>query len=447
MYLSMFMYRFLPLIATLAEGKPITYGFERPYDTFMYEIILFSISSLAFYLACKKTTKNNLITNSLYQIKFFEISPAIIWSLGLIGLAIRLYNFGAGDVEYGDVGGKFLSGLNYLMYAPLILIFPKLINIKYSNKKYIWFYTTLIFFINIASNSRQSIITPIGIIILLAILYIVSNNYKLTEFLSPLKIFFLVVFSISLISFLSMISTAMLFTRGIRADVSRLELFQETIEVMQNPELMDRLAEAAEDKRGSLISYQEGWTEDYVDNFMLARYANMRITDQTLYYAEQKGYGNRQMQILLWESLVATLPTPILRYLNIKLDKGKMQFSRGDFLYGSGFGGYRVTSHVGDGLATFSYWYFLIQFVVFFIVFKLLNTFVIIRKNQIIYAPYALMNIFIFLGMFRNAIGITADITFIIRGFLQGIVTYLILFYFVKIILKVLIPKDSTYSH
>ncbi|MBD0850777.1 glycosyltransferase family 1 protein [Maribacter arenosus] len=31
MYLSMFMYRYLPLIATLAERKPITYGFERPY--------------------------------------------------------------------------------------------------------------------------------------------------------------------------------------------------------------------------------------------------------------------------------------------------------------------------------------------------------------------------------------------------------------------------------
>ena len=45
MYLSMFMYRYLPLIATIAEGKPITYGFERPFETFLYEIVLFLVSS------------------------------------------------------------------------------------------------------------------------------------------------------------------------------------------------------------------------------------------------------------------------------------------------------------------------------------------------------------------------------------------------------------------
>lgn len=34
-----------------------------------------------------------------------------------------------------------------------------------------------------------------------------------------------------------------------------------------------------------MISYSEGWDETYVDNFLLNRYCNMRITDETLYYA------------------------------------------------------------------------------------------------------------------------------------------------------------------
>ena len=41
MYLSMFLYRYLPLVATILEGKPITYGFERPIVTFFYEILFF----------------------------------------------------------------------------------------------------------------------------------------------------------------------------------------------------------------------------------------------------------------------------------------------------------------------------------------------------------------------------------------------------------------------
>ena len=61
-YLSMFMYRYLPLIATLIENKPITFGFESPFETFFYEIVLFVVSSLAVYLACPthvQKTKNN----------------------------------------------------------------------------------------------------------------------------------------------------------------------------------------------------------------------------------------------------------------------------------------------------------------------------------------------------------------------------------------------------
>ena len=444
MYLSMFMYRYLPLIATLAEGKPITYGFERPFETFIYEIFLFLLSSLAFYLSCHKPPrqqKNNIIQNSLFQLKFFEITPTIIWGIGLLGLLIRLYNLGAGDVEYGDVEGKFLLGLDYLMYAPLILFFPSLLNLKYDNRKIIWVYGILIFVINIASNSRQSIIAPIGILAILFVVYLVLNNIKITTYISPLRMLFLGLSLIFLANFLSNVSLAMLYTRKIRSEVDKLELFQLTLDTLKDEALMSRLKAADDEGSDDLISYEQGWTEHYVENFMLARYANMRISDQTLYYAEKKGFANRQMLLLFTESVMALLPTPILRLFGIYLDKNKMEFSRGDYLYGSGFGGYRVTSHIGDGLATFSYWYFPIQLLAFFLVFKLLNCFVFYSLEGVRYAPYALMNVFAFLGMFRNAIGVSADVAFIIRGFLQGIVTYLIVFHVIRAILYLVNPK------
>ncbi len=442
MYLSMFMYRFLPLIATMVEGKPISYGFERPFETFIYEIILFLVSSLAFYLACRTTkrTENNLFQKVLYRAKFFEITPAIIWGMGVVGFIIRLYNFSAGDVEYGDVGGKFFSGLDHLMYAPLLLIFPSLLNLNYSKNKIVWGYASLIFMINIASNSRQSIIAPIAVIALLFFLFIVVNNIRITKIISPLKLVVLSFFFILVINLLSDLSLAMLYTRAVRSEVNKLELFEKTIDLVKNRELINRLREAKDNKNKGLISYQEGWTEDYLDNFMLARYANMRISDETLYYAEKKGYANRQMQKNFMSKLKAILPTPVLSFFNEHLDKNDLEYSRGDILYGSGFGGYRVTSHLGDGLATFSYWYFPIQLLVFFLMFKLFNSYIYFRKLVPLYSPYGLMSIFMVLGKFRNAQGIAGDITFILRGYLQGIVTYLVIFYIVRAALMLVKP-------
>ncbi|KGK29319.1 hypothetical protein [Cellulophaga sp. E6(2014)] len=441
MYLSMFMYRFLPLIATIIEGKPITYGFERPYETFIYEILLFLISSLAFYLACKNeksTSKNNAFKQVLFELKFFEITPNILWGMGLLGFMIRIYNFNAGTAEYGDVSGKFISSLNYLMYAPLILMFPSLLNLKYSKTKFVWLYTIVVFVISIASNSRQSIITPIAIISLMFFLYVVTNNIKITRLLAPWKIIFFATALFLILSILSKISTAMLFTRTIRSDVDKVELFQETIRVIQNEDLMARLKDASNLKTSTLTSYQEGWTEHYVDNFMLERYANMRITDETLFYAEKKGYSNPQMLELFNKNVLSLFPTPLLSLFGIYLDKSEFKYSRGDFLYGSGFGGYRVTSHIGDGLATFGYWYFLLQFFCFLIIFKLLNTFTYYKDKRINYAPFGLMNLFTFLGMFRNAQGIIGDVGYIVRGYIQGIVTYLIIYYIVRSIFRVL---------
>lgn len=439
MYLSMFMYRYLPLIATLLEGKPITYGFERPLQTFIYEIILFLVSSLAFYLACKKSSlnSNNFFQNVLAKFHFFEITPSILWGMGIVGLLIRLYVFSLGEIEYGDVTGKFLIALDYLMYAPLCLIFPGLLKIKYSNQKLVLVYGVIIFILNIASNSRRQIIIPIALIAILFFIYLVINNYKIGDYLSPLKIIIFGGSLFFLINLLSDISLAMLYTRKFRDDIGKTELFEKTIEVMQNEPLMSRLkSSAAKNEINDLTSYHEGWTEHYLSNFMLARYANIRITDETLYYAEKKGYQNPYMKNMFIDDLLSLIPTPFLNFFGIYLDKSKLEFSRGDLLYGSGYGAYRVTSHVADGLVTFGHWYFPIQFVVYFIIFRLLNFFVFYTSSGVIYAPYALMNVFTFLGMFRNGQGLIADMGFIIRGFLQGVLTYMIIYHCIRLILS-----------
>ena len=125
------------------------------------------------------------------------------------------------------------------------------------------------------------------------------------------------------------------------------------------------------------------------------------------------------------------------------LDKAQLSFSRGDLLFGSNLSSFKVTSHIADGLATFGYLYFLIQLLAFLIVFKLLNYFVYTSIDQNIYAPYALMSVFVFLGMFRNANGISSDISFIFRGFWQGIITYLIFVTLSRAVSAIMLRKRS----
>lgn len=72
-FLSIFLARFIPLPATLIEGKPITYGFENPLETFFYETLMFIVCSLAFYtVAYAKRRGNNLLRRTLYRLNFLS---------------------------------------------------------------------------------------------------------------------------------------------------------------------------------------------------------------------------------------------------------------------------------------------------------------------------------------------------------------------------------------
>ncbi|MGY6648128.1 hypothetical protein [Wenyingzhuangia sp. IMCC45574] len=436
MYLSMFMYRFLPLIATLAEGNPITIGLELPYQTFIYETLLFLLSSLAFYLICKPKNrfKTTGLQSVLIDLNFFKIEPKLIWYLGIIGFAVRLYTFNQGIAEYGNVGGKFLDGLGYLLYAPTVLLFPDMMRLpEYKNKRLVWLYLLVVFVINIASNSRGKMITPIAIYGLLFFLYMIKNNIQVSEVMSPKLFILLLLFFVYGLNMLTDMSYAMLYTRGMRSDISKEELFKITVETFQNKELMNEIKISRGERENDVTHYSQGWTEKYIDNFMLNRFANIRITDETLYHANRRGFGDEEMQEDFINQLILIFPNPVLKMFGVSLSKQNFTYSRADLLSNGSLGSYLVTSHVGDGLVTFSFWYFPFQFIVSCFVFFLLNNLVIFKSGSFIYSAYGLMNIFSLFGLFKNSNGILLDIAFCLRMFWQGIVTYLIMYTIVKL--------------
>ncbi|WDF68991.1 hypothetical protein PQ465_01125 [Sphingobacterium oryzagri] len=443
-FLSFFLARYIPLPATLLEGKPITYGFEVPFQTFFWETIIFIVASMAFYASIKGSIKqNNFLKNIMYKYHFFRTDAMTLWVMGGIGMVIKIQQLSvAGDVEFGDVDNKFLAGLVYLQYAPLIMLFPSLSHISFDSRrnKFVWLYTALLFITSFATNSRQSMIYPILTILLLFFLYLLKHKISPFRLFSPAKLVAVSMMIFFGLGFLSDISLAMLYNRSSRAEIDRAELFEQTIQTLQNDETMEGLRNVSLEENASVSSYLEGWDETYLSNFMLNRYGNIRVSDQTLYYAERIGFANEKMQVSFFSKVIAVFPLPVLNFLGIPFDKNDFLYSPGDMLYtlagGSGttLGGFRVTSLVADGLATFGYWCFPLIFILLFGAFKLLDCFVYYQDGRIIYSTLGLINVFGFLGMFRNSIGCIVIVTYIMRGFWQQCFTFWIVVFLIHLI-------------
>lgn len=445
-FLSVFLARYIPLPATLVEGKPITYGFENPYETFFLETLMFIVASLAFYaVISNKTSKNSALQRTFYRFNFFSTDVRTLWILGFIGVLARIQNLAvANEVQYGDTGSKFLDGFLYLQFAPILMLFPSLSGISYNKRRstFVLLYAALMFILSFAANSRQQMIYPIFTIVLLFILYIIKENISIFRLFSPAKLAFTFIILIFGLSFLSDLSLAMLSNRELRGDISRGELFDKTLETMQDEEQMEELRESSIEEQGTLQSYSSGWDEAYLSNFMLNRYGNMRVVDETLYYANRVGYGNQQMRNSFSEKSVAIFPLPFLSLVGIKVNKDDLTYSPGDMLYyvatGSTYvlGGFRVTSLVGDGLATFSYFCFPIIFILLYLSFKLMDTLVLYANGTVYFSILGLINVFGFVGMFRNSIGCIVPLTYILRGFWQQCFTFWLIVTIIKLIPK-----------
>ncbi len=431
MFLSMSMYRILPLFATMIEGKPISYGFSLSMNTFGGETFLYIISILAFLLAVRRRHFNMKLQVWLNKIDYYDpVSDSILWILGFIGIFAQVYVF-RNQVVIGDVFGKFISTFIFLQNAPILLFFPALYKRKskilFKNNVFVWIYFSIIVILSFATNSRHSVLAPFGTFVLLFILVYIINPRRLTRLYSKyIVISFLALFFV--VPFLSDISIAILAARDYRTGANPIELLKRTINIYTDSYQMEKLYKQKEalSKGGESEEYEDEWTENYLDNFALNRYCNMRVTDATLYYKDCIGNANPRMRRFFIESVLKLFPSPVLNALGLHIDKRK-SCSQGDYLYylatnnSSGLGSFRVTSHLADGLATFGYFYFPIQFILFFLVFLILDCFSVYTRDGIRFSIFGLISIFTYFGMFRNANGCFGELSYILREFPQFI--------------------------
>lgn len=446
-FLSMSLYRILPLIATLLEGHSIGYNFLVPLSTYCGETLLYLISALAYYLAInRKRTLPNL-KNILYKFGFYEpANNKTLWILGMVGFFFKIYTT-INYIEYGNVLGKTLAGFAFLQYAPILLFFPNLMGNRQDNKVFVLniscvIYILLLVFFSFATNQRMAMIEPIGTFALLLLLSYI-NSSKITRNAINRKLiiqgFIVVIFVVPIVNDISL---AMLYNRQFRTNTNRKELLFKTLETLRDKERMEELRSLKEkiEKKELKSDMSKTWSETYVSNFALNRYCNLKITDNTLYHARKVGFPNEKMNDAFWLDVVSVFPTPVLRFFGINYDKSD-GYSRGDRLKALSanrhpFFSLLVTSHLADGLLVFGYWYFLIEFILFYIRFLFLDTFLLKNNGEIHYSVFGLVTIFSFLAMFQHAGGGCDSLGYLLRWYWQDIILFLIGITLIKKILS-----------
>ena len=447
-FLSMSLYRILPLIATMLEGHSIGYNFVVPLSTYFGEILLYFVSALAFYLAVKRKNPLLFLKNILFHCGFYDTAnKTTLWIIGMLGLIVKIYTT-VNYIEYGNVIGKTLIGFTFFQYAPILIFFPILMRDDKSNEifvvnKFCVLYIILLIISSFTTNSREAMLEPIGTFVLLFMLSHMNgskkNNFKLNHKYVLIGIFL----TIFIIPILNDISLAMLYNRKSRTDTNRAELFVKTYETLRDKKQMEELRFLKEkmDINASLNKKTTSWSETYVQNFALNRYCNLKVSDNTLYHAQKVGFANKQMFDEFCNEILILFPTPILKFFSINLDK-TVRYSSGDKLKALATNrhprsSFLITSHLADGLVTFGYWYFPIEFFMFFIRFLFLDTFLLKNKDKVYYSVFGLITIFSFLGMFRNAGGCCDSLSYMVRGYWQDVFIFTLSFaFFKKISLK-----------
>ena len=230
----------------------------------------------------------------------------------------------------------------------------------------------------------------------------------------------------------------MLYNRKFRSETNRTELLVNTFNTLKDKRIMEELRSIKDRKELNALKTETSktWSEIYVSNFALNRYCNLKVTDNTLFHAKKVGFANQYMFDDFCLEIAALLPTPILNYLKIDYDKN-FRYSRGDKLKALSekrypHASYLITSHLADGLLTFGYWYFSIEFILFFIRFLLLDTFLLQFKDKVYYSIYGLITIFTFLAMFRHAGGCCDSLSYLLRGYWQDVLLFILGFTLLK---------------
>ncbi len=449
---------YFPLIFTTLENKPLIYNLELPELVFLHSTLalLTLVFAHGFYRFLMRSTPNRSV--SLMEKAGFFIPPTHLqlWIMGMFGMAASFYvHFASPEIgtEYtGNSGDKFIQAFVPFLYAPFCIPLGKLFgNTQKSSKGFalmIVAYSVFLFLISMARNSRGAFIFGLTSPAFAYILGLMLGVFK-TKILTARNVIVVGFVGWLLTGPFTDLGVAMLIVRGNRTEIPPGELIAQTIETLDDKKAIE--ARKEDDKSESM---DFDWDERYLDNLFTARFSNIKFNDSNLITSLKVGQYDPDMQEYSLDQLIAGLPDPVIKLFGLDVDKeGTLTLSFGDFMYilSGGHGtpqGLRTGQFAATGLATFGWWYLLLFGLVVMPMFYLNDKFFRVRKDIKVTSSTPVENKFMF--SFCAVLSITSffqsltfesvvqGATYLMRGWIQLAVLYIILFHASRLIGNVL---------
>lgn len=440
--MSMFAYRYLPVPGTLISLRPVSYGMETPVKTFVSETLFFLLFTVIYYICAYGAIIRRGPVGFYKYIGLYKYgSEHSIWLLGIVGLIVRIISYSNNAFYHTSLSNTIQD----LTYAPVVLFFPfffdkspeKPVNFK---RPVIWAYLIILTIVGLGSNSRFEILSPFILIAVFYFIYLVKEDINLKSILSPKKIIYGLVSVLLLLGLMQIISDAMLAVRNNKLEYSFSQLVRLTV---QNA--IDSVGAKQEEVEQNMEAqpYSVQWTEEYIDNFALNRYGNIRVSDEIYYYSKDFSDEDRaELRESLKIRLLCLLPTPIMRLLGIEIDKSDYNYSSATYLYyKAGYCDYDylfthrvITSYLPDGLAIFGGYYLIIQSLLFLITFWFMRGLAYYDSSgKFVYSLFGLisMNTYHYIGV--NANGVFGSLGFLLRNMWESIIVFLVINFIVRL--------------
>lgn len=467
---------YFPLLFTTLENKPLINNLELPEEVFFHATAALLVLTIAhaLYRFLMRVTPNRSV--SLMEKAGFFIPPSYLqlWIIGFIGMASSFYvHFAAPEIGQevtGDPGDKAVQALVPFMYAPFFIPLGLLFGNK--NKPHrgytlmIIAYAVLLFAISIARNSRGAFMFGLTTPAFAYILGLLLGIFK-TKIFTFRNFVIVGLVGWILSGPLTDLGVAMIIVRGQSdrvQDIPPGELIMLTLDALGDKEAIEK---RKEDDRDASMDFD--WDERYLDNLFTARFSNIKFNDSNLITYSKVGEYDPDMQEYSLDQLIAALPDPLIKLFNLDVDKeGTLLLSFGDYLYvlSGGYGtpaGLRVGHMAGTGMAAFGWWYLLLLGVIVIPIFYL---------NDKLFRPSSGAKVdskdvspdrfkFSFCGVlsltaffqFLLFESVVHGATFLIRGWLQMVLLYFVVFHVTRIMTlvvkkrkRILVPLPNPVS-
>lgn len=442
---------YFPLLFTSMEGKPLVYNLELPEQVFFHSLaglLVLTVGHALYRFLIRISYRKPL---QLMRMAGFFTPPTEmqLWLMGMVGLACNYYIFfvtpevGAG-VTVGTALDKVIQGLTSFSYAPFFILVGKLYGKDSKPSRLLTpmlvVFTIVLFALSIGRNSRGAFMMGFTSLAFAYTIGLLLGVYKSRLFTIRNAVIVGILFWL-LTGPMADLGTAMVIVRGDRDEVPAGELIDLTLEAYGDKN-------AIRQRRIDDLSsgWELDWDERYLDNVFTARFANLKFNDMSLVMAEKLDEYDPDMLSYTVDYLLGALPEPVLKAFNFNIDKEQLlSMSIGDYFYlitgGQGnIEGFRSGHVAGTGMATFGWWYLLILGAGMVPVFILLDLFFERNRSEnsegnrsIQFSCCGLLSLTSMWYFLPSESVVTIGI-FLIRGWLQLALLYLILFYITRIL-------------